>query len=143
MKRSPFLFLAAALLLASACTNPVEKTFGEVMAVHDSAMGHMLEIERMMKALEAEQKTLAADSAADPARAAAVQEAHQALKTGYDGMMTWMKKFRNPDARTPKGEAVAYLEQELVKVRKVQQDIDSGLRQARPLLPAGWDAAQP
>ncbi|RNI31919.1 hypothetical protein EFA69_05255 [Rufibacter immobilis] len=120
-------------LLGSACSpspqQKVDTLQQEVLALHDSAMAKM-------GALYAGRKDLAylKDSVL-------VQDtlAQRSLTTGIDhlaradeGMMQWMRAYRNPDDQAPE-EALRYLEEEKVKIEKVRQEIAQSLRAADSL----------
>lgn len=125
--------LTVALSGMTACAPSEEKKAeelqAEVMALHDSTMAHMGALYNARKELAQMKDSLkASDSIVVQQITAGIND----LAKADESMMQWMRTYRAPDLKKPE-EALPYLQQEKVKIEKVQQDIAQSLRQAQDL----------
>ncbi|MCJ8164575.1 hypothetical protein MKJ04_06925 [Pontibacter sp. E15-1] len=100
-----------------------------VLAKHDSAMAQMGDIYKLRRNLRSLHDTLAARQT-DTLTLQALQEQMEGLSQADAVMMDWMHQYHAPDSLAPQ-HAEAYLQQELLKIQRVQFVMDSTLRAAR------------
>ncbi|TQD37662.1 hypothetical protein [Haloflavibacter putidus] len=141
MKKIIFLFLSIGLV-AACKNNPKDdlkerykERLQEVIDVHDEVMPKMSKISSSISTLEDQLQT-----AENPEK---VEKAIADLKYGYDYMMQWMRDFSNefPDALDPEDyteeeykERFKMLEKQKEEVLKMQEAVNSSLKQANKLI---------
>lgn len=102
-------------------TTGSEALLTEVMAVHDEVMPKKGDIGSLMTILKKMETTTTEDSLN-------VMKAYSALKEADNGMMTWMREFKNPKEQGWNEEKkFTYLTDQQVKVNKVAVDINEAL----------------
>ena len=122
------------LLLISCNSGPSEATQQEeleanVMAIHDDAMAKMGDIYKLRRNLRSLRDTLAAHQT-DSTTLRALQQQIDELNQADEVMMVWMRNYSAPDTLQQE-EAMAYLQQELKKIERVQTVMDSTIQAAR------------
>lgn len=131
MKKSTLL-IALPLLLLTACNSggsEKEELESHVMAVHDEAMAKMGDIYKLRRSLRSLRDTLATQQA-DTATLQILQQQIDGLNAADEGMMVWMRAYQAPDTLQQE-QAMAYLQEELRKIERVQTKMDSTLSAAR------------
>jgi len=101
-----------------------------VLAVHDQAMAKMDHVYILRQNLKKRRDSLAASSR-DTLLVQGLGEHIQLLQKADDHMMKWMHGYKKPEDSLSDGEALRYLQQELVKIEQVQKTMDSTLTAAR------------
>lgn len=130
-----FIRIAMPLLLLTACnTGSTEATQQEeletdVMAIHDDAMAKMGDIYKLRRSFRSLRDTLAAQQT-DTATLQALQQQIDELNQADEVMMVWMRNYQAPDTLQHE-QAMAYLQQELQKIKRVQTVMDSTMQAAR------------
>ena len=108
--------------------SPNKALYDEVMGVHDEVMPKM---DDLYKAKTALKKRLAATPPPSDDETKAINEKIGRIDAASEGMMVWMRQF-NPIADSAgEEEAKAYLEAELIKVKKVKEDILQALESSK------------
>jgi len=107
-----------------------ETLYKEVMDVHNEVMPRMDDIFKLKEAL----KNKVANTPAMPdENKKKIEATILQLDSAGEGMMIWMRKFNPLPDSTGHDEAKAYLENEMVKVKKVRQDILDALEKGKSL----------
>jgi hypothetical protein len=108
--------------------SPNKALYDEVMGIHDEVMPKM---DDLYKAKTVLKKRLAATPPPSDDEIKAIKEKIGRIDAASEGMMVWMRQF-NPVADSAGEEkAKAYLEAELIKVKKVKEDILLALESAK------------
>jgi len=135
MKRKTIVF-ALPLLLLLGCADggtseasELETLEATVLAKHDSAMVLMDDIFKLRHNLRNLHDTLATHIT-DTATARVVQRQIEGLNGADKVMMDWMHNYEAPDS-LQHDQAMAYLQQELKKIERVQVVMDSTIAAAR------------
>lgn len=118
------LLLAFVLSIFASCGNTAAKKdplYKEVMVIHDEVMPKMSEIHKLKKNIKK------SDAAATPV----AMDLIKALDEADEGMMSWMHKFKPPSDETERSN---YLKNELTKVKKVADDINNSIANAKKYL---------
>lgn len=123
---SPILILF--LLFLCSCKQDITRSdaYLEVMKIHDVAMAEMGNIHN--KSVELKKLLSSAKTDYD---SSAYETAIIDLEQAEDGMMEWMQGFQVP--KDPKA-AKVFLEDQLTKVKKMNNDIFSALEKAENLI---------
>ncbi|GAB3831197.1 hypothetical protein GCM10028895_48260 [Pontibacter rugosus] len=100
-----------------------------VMSVHDSAMARIGEIYKIRRQLRALRDTMEIQQA-DTAVLGALQQEINSLNQADEVMMQWMRQYKAPDTLQAKA-AKEYLQNELVKIERVQTVMDSSIQAAQ------------
>ncbi|WP_276496611.1 hypothetical protein [Pontibacter litorisediminis] len=135
MKRH-ILLLALPLAILGACQSGAsgeeEKTELEtkVMAIHDEAMARMGDIYKLRRTLRSMRDTLEAQQQTDSTTVLALEQEISGLNKADEAMMQWMRQYSAPDTLQHE-QAMDYLQQELVKVERVQTIMDSTIEAAQ------------
>lgn len=112
--------------------NDLEVLGQEVMTVHDEAMAKMGEIRQLTNKLEARADSL--QQAGEAEAAQALEPLIAELEAADQGMKTWMRNY-DPSAAAPTAQgAKAYLDEQMEKIRQVNQDMVSSIEQAQQAL---------
>ncbi|RIJ42646.1 hypothetical protein [Pontibacter oryzae] len=138
MKRF-FILAILPLALLAGCQNGASETEqkaeleGNVMAIHDEAMAKMGDIYKLRRQLRSLRDTLEQQAQPDSAAILALQQELSGLNQADEVMMQWMRQYKAPDTLQHQ-QAMTYLQQELVKVTRVQTVMDSTLQAAKQTL---------
>ena len=127
-------FVLAILCGCSQGQNPEEQKEAleqNVLAVHDTAMAKMEDIFKLRKSLRTLRDTLEKQPQSDTAILNNLQQHIQLLNRADEAMMGWMRQYKAPAADMPSEQAINYLQQEMVKIEKVQTLMDSTINAAR------------
>ena len=122
--------LIAFFFTVSACTKqgnhehateegPNQELYDEVMAVHDEVMPKMTDLYKAKTALSTQ---LEMPGLTDDEREGIRQKIIR-IDSASEGMMVWMRQFDPPADSVGADAGRAYLEDQLVKVKKVREDI--------------------
>ncbi len=102
----------------------------KVLGIHDEAMVRMGDIYKLRRQLRTLRDTLEKQPQADSTALPALQQELDGLNRADAVMMQWMHQYKAPDSLQHQ-EAVAYLQQELVKIERVQTVMDSTISAAK------------
>lgn len=126
--------VCALLMVASACNQKKddhhhtddevsssgnEALYDEVMAVHDEVMPKMNDLHKAKTSL---QTRLELPGVADDEKQE-IQQKIARIDSASESMMVWMRQFQPVSESAGEDSARAYLEKELVKVKKVRENI--------------------
>lgn len=111
----------------SAGTSPNAKLYSEVMAIHDEVMPKMDDIYTLKEGLK---KKLADNPAAD--KKSEIESAIARLDAADESMRVWMREF-DSEAIKDEEKKREYLENEMVKVKKLREDMLAAIEQAKTL----------
>ena len=131
------LIFSLALSILCACSsenNPQlqrENLEQQVLAVHDTAMAKMGDIYKLRKNLRSLRDTLEAQAQTDSTILHNLQLHIRLLNQADEAMMAWMRQYKAPTEEQENEQAINYLQQELVKIEKVQTLMDSTIHAAR------------
>ena len=101
--------------------------YNEVMEVHDEVMPKLNDLYKAKTSLQ----TLLAMPGLGESEKAEINNKIARIDSASEGMMVWMRQFNPPADSSEIEEARTYLESELVKVKKVRQDILEALAAAQ------------
>lgn len=110
------------------CGKTQEKPlYDQVMDIHDEVMPKMGDIYKLKKSFR--------DSIANTAdmteeKKAEIEQLIQQLDSANSSMMVWMREFNPPDQKD-KEAFQKYMESELVKVKKMREDVYKALEAAK------------
>lgn len=104
--------------------SPNQALYEEVMAVHDEVMPKMNDLHKAKSSL---QTRLAMPGTAEPEKEN-IQVRIARIDSASEGMMVWMRQFNPLPDSEGEDKARAYLESELIKVKKVRQNILEALK---------------
>lgn len=128
--------LLCTLLLLSGCqsgpstTEQREQLEAEVLELHDNAMAEMGKIYRLRRNMTRLQDTLHTQQP-DTTQLQHLSQHITSLNTADEAMMQWMRQYKAPTEDQPHPEAMAYLQQELEKMTRVKQLMDSTITAAQ------------
>ena len=108
--------------------SPNQELYDEVMSIHDEIMPKMNDIYKARTALT---KQLEAPGLTDAKRSEVNDKVAQ-LDSADESMMVWMRKFNPIPDSLGEEKARKYLEEELVKVKKVRENILQALKRVKP-----------
>jgi hypothetical protein len=108
--------------------SPNKALYDQVMRVHDEVMPKM---DDLYKARTALKKRLAATPPPGDTEIKAINEKIARIDAASEGMMVWMRQFDPVADSAGEEQAKAYLEAELVKGKKVKEDILQALESAQ------------
>jgi hypothetical protein len=119
----------AAFLCAAACqqkhdhheveNSPNQALYDEVMGIHDEVMPKMNDLHKAKTALRTRMEL---PGTSDEEKQTIITRIAR-IDSASEGMMVWMRQFDPLPDSLGEDNARAYLEQELVKVKKVRRDI--------------------
>ncbi|HEY9487346.1 MAG TPA: hypothetical protein VIQ51_03395 [Chryseosolibacter sp.] len=101
--------------------------YNEVMEVHDEVMPKLNDLYKAKTSLQ----TRLAMPGLGESEKAEINNKIARIDSASEGMMVWMRQFNPPADSSEIEEARTYLESELVKVKKVRQDILEALAAAQ------------
>lgn len=125
-------FLFAAVSCQSEKKDEVGDLKEEVIAIHDEVMPLMGELKSLKKEADtlAEQLSME-DSVMHQDRIEELKALSEQLDQAFEGMFIWMRQFKAPEEDMEKSEAIEYLNEQKVKVEKVNKDIKEALSMAK------------
>jgi hypothetical protein len=101
--------------------------YDEVMKIHDDVMPKLNDIHTQKQKL---QQSLVSDPKMADEKKQAINSRISKLDSASEGMMEWMRKFAPIPDSLGEEKAREYLENEMVKVKKVREDILQALKEA-------------
>lgn len=119
-----------------ACTgqkDEVAKLKTEVIAVHDEVMPKMGDLKSNQKLLTAKGDELR-EASADSTEIELYRQVALACDEAYEGMFVWMRQFDSKLEGMNEEEALFYLQDQMIKVTRVNSDIKRALEDADKLL---------
>lgn len=119
-----------------ACTvqkDEVAKLKAEVIAVHDEVMPKMGDLRSNQKLLKAKKDELK-ETSANSTKIDLYRQAALACDEAYEGMFVWMRQFDSKLEGMNEEEALFYLQDQMIKVTRVNSDIKRALLDAEKLL---------
>ena len=143
MKLSIKTLLLVSLLVAAACQqssddhhhnhdqtedSPNKVLYDQVMDVHNEVMPKM---DDLLKAKGALMKKLETPGISEAGKKE-INEKIARIDSASEGMMVWMRQFNPIPDSLGEDKARQYLESEMVKVKKVREDILAALKGAEP-----------
>ncbi len=111
-----FLVLAGSLL---ACEKTEKPLYDQVMDIHDEVMPKMNDLYKLKKQLR---DSIVNTPDMPEERKEEFEQTILLLDSASTSMMVWMRQF-NPPAQKDKEAFQKYMESELVKVRKMREDV--------------------
>ncbi len=130
MRPLSLILLAIVLLTSLSCRNKVSKNqqlYDEVMSIHDEVMPKMDNLYRKKMALK---EKLANNPDLSDEEKQQTNALIARLDSAGEGMMAWMREFEPIPDSEGEDKAREYLENEMVKIKKVRDDINSILSEA-------------
>jgi len=109
------------------CGKAEKPLYDQVMDIHDEVMPKMNEIYKLRKGL---QDSLLHHPEITEASKAEIEKTIVILDSANTSMMVWMRQFNPPDQKDKKA-FEKYMEEELVKVKKMQEEVMSALERAK------------
>lgn len=108
--------------------SPNKRLYDEVMGVHNEVMPKM---DDLYKAKTALKRRLTATPPPSEEEIKTINDKISRIDAASEGMMVWMRQFNPVSDSAGEEEAKAYLEAELIKVKKVKEDILQALESAK------------
>lgn len=122
------------LSLFLACTSKNTELKEEVIAIHDEVMPHMGKLQSLQKELTEKADLLALeDSVGQREQILDLRNTAADLGLAYEGMFVWMRQFEPDQGELTEEEYEAYLNDQKILVKKVNQDINRALEKAEEL----------
>ncbi|WP_157807051.1 hypothetical protein [Algoriphagus formosus] len=106
----------------------------EVIAVHDEVMPQMGKLKNLEKQALNLAEELESNEEGDSLRVQELKALAYDLNQAHEGMFVWMRQYEQENGERSPEEVKAYLEDQMVKVRKVNEDIKTALAKASSLL---------
>jgi hypothetical protein len=143
MKKYTFLFSFAILLIFQSACNTDSKEgkeeqlsereliYKEVMEIHDAVMPKMSEINRLKRKLYGQ---IESDSTISDGVKSEVMATLTELANAENGMMNWMRDFKNPKESDPEQKVIDYLNQEKETISQVSDQMLNSLKKGSKLL---------
>ncbi|WP_375582979.1 hypothetical protein [Cyclobacterium xiamenense] len=141
MKVRPFPLFVLFFVLQFSCTAEKDENVilkEQVIAIHDEVMPEIGTLRSRQKKLEEKADSLMQEAGTQESDGQ-VQEllaAAQSCEAAYDGMFVWMRQFESEYEDMTEEEVRMYLEDQMQKVERVKQDIQSALTRSDALLNA-------
>lgn len=101
----------------------------QVMAIHDESMAKMGDIFKLRRQLRTMRDTMEAQQA-ESTDLLVLQQEINSLNEADEVMMQWMRQYEAPDS-LQHPQAMAYLQQELDKIKRVRTVMDSTIQAAQ------------
>ncbi|NVJ85911.1 MAG: hypothetical protein HWE15_06375 [Algoriphagus sp.] len=138
MKRNTFIFTLFTILLLVGCGPSIsdenKNLRAEVIGVHDEVMPLMGKLKNLEREALNRVEELESNPEIDTLQVEELKALAYDLSQAYEGMFVWMRQYETEDGdRTPE-EVKAYLEDQMIKVQKVNEDIKAALDKADKLL---------
>ena len=119
-----FIVLVASLL---ACQKAEKPLYDQVMDIHDEVMPKMNDLYKLRKQL---QDSIANTADIPEEEKMEMEQTILQLDSASNSMMVWMREFNPPDQKD-KDAFQKYMESELVKVKKMREDVMWALDKAK------------
>ncbi|MBD8491190.1 hypothetical protein IFO69_20725 [Echinicola sp. CAU 1574] len=132
LKANKLLLLCVVIMMASCESDKKsrEKMIEEVMIIHDEVMPKMGKIKSAQKRLLQEAEILEReDSVAKSSKVKELRMIAGQLGDAYDGMFDWMHQYPKSFDDMAEDEVFKVLEEQKVKITKVNKDIKEALKQ--------------
>lgn len=132
-----FLLFGLTFLFQSCGNKQVEankKLREEVIAVHDEVMPKMGQLKSLEKTALQMVEELSVSPEPNQEKIDALKTLAAELDQAYEGMFVWMRQYEIEDGEKTPEEVKAYLEDQMVKVKKVNEDIKNVLQKADSLI---------
>lgn len=130
----PFLMLFSSIALIVVACNGSQKEIAALdkatMDIHDEAMKEMADMNRTSRAL----KAFVSTALMTPEQSAPYSEVLLRMENAETGMMNWMTQYKSPEDM-PAEQALAYLQDQKMKITKNRDDIHDALEAGKKLLP--------
>ncbi len=110
-----------------ACSKAEKPLYDQVMDIHDEVMPKMNDLYKLKKGL---QDSIANTPNISEETKKEFEETILVLDSASNSMMVWMRAF-NPPEQTDKEAFQKYMESELVKVKKMREDVMRALDKAQ------------
>ncbi|MEX2513720.1 MAG: hypothetical protein WD398_12515 [Cyclobacteriaceae bacterium] len=110
----------------------------KVIAVHDEVMPKIGNLKSVQKDLLEKAKELEKRQTADSDQIEALHSTVNDCEEAYNNMFVWMRQYQSDYGEMTDEEIRDYLNNQLLKVEKVNQDIKSALDQADSLLSVNY-----
>ena len=133
-----FLLLLPFLFSCNPGQNEQQKLKDKVIAVHDEVMPKIGNLKSVQKDLLVKVKELEKRHPADSAHIDALRSTVNDCEEAYNNMFVWMRQFQSDYGEMTDEEIRDYLNNQLQKVEKVNQDIKSALNHADSLLSVNY-----
>ncbi len=138
MKLSTRLLFVILILIGFACgpnaKEENQKLRDEVIAIHDEVMPLMGKLKSLEKDANSLIEEIEAAETVDSVRITDLKALAYDLNQAYDGMFVWMRQYETEDGELSDEEVKSYLDDQMVKVTKVNEDITAALEKADLLL---------
>lgn len=125
--------LACISMLGGGCkggSEEMKKLDKDIMAVHDEAMKEMADMNRVSREI----KKFMTTALMTPEQSQKFTEVLTNIEKAESDMMSWMREYDFPKDK-PQAEAMAYLQDQLVKITKNRDDIHAAHEAGKQLLP--------
>ncbi len=109
------------------CGKAEKPLYDQVMDIHDEVMPKMNDLHKLKKGLQ-DSIANTPDMAEEKKRE--FEQTILLLDSASNSMMVWMRQFNPPDQKDKEG-FQKYMESELVKVKKMREDVMSVLEKAQ------------
>lgn len=132
-----FLLFGLTILFQSCGNKQVEankKLREEVIVVHDEVMPKMGQLKSLEKTALQMVEELSVSPEPNQEKIDALKTLAAELDQAYEGMFVWMRQYEVEDGEKTPEEVKAYLEDQMVKVTKVNEDIKNVLQKADSLI---------
>jgi len=142
-----FLLFAPSLLLpgckpggpaagGSGSTSDTTSLEAQVMAIHDAAMPRLTEINQISAQLRSIKDATPEDANGKIVLPDGFEPVFDALKLADQGMWDWMKEYNDGKAAAKPENLAAFYQDQLLKVSKVNNDIDKAITDAQAWIKA-------
>lgn len=108
----------------TSCAEKEKSLYDQVMDIHDEVMPKMNDIYKMRKALK---DSLANTPDMSEKTKQEITQTILTLDSAGNSMMVWMREFNPPDQKDEEA-FKKYMESELVKVKKMREDVMKALK---------------
>jgi hypothetical protein len=117
------------MIFISACSGGGnQELYDEVMKVHDEVMPKMNDVHSAKMALKEKLETISDSTSAEKSE---IEGKIARLDSASEGMMVWMRQFNPMPDSVGEDKAREYLEAEMIKVKKVRDDILQALEESK------------
>ena len=138
MKYSAVFLLFGLTFLFQSCGNEQveanKKLREEVISVHDEVMPKMGQLKSLEKTALQMIEELSVSPEPNQEKIDSLKALAAELDQAYEGMFVWMRQYEVEDGEKTPEEVKAYLEEQMVKVSKVNEDIKNVLKKADSLI---------
>jgi len=131
----PFLII---VIFFVSCGSSLEEENSEmrakVIAVHDEVMPMMGKLKSLEKRAISEASELEAESSSDSLKIQELKALAYDLEQAYEAMFVWMRQYDNENGERSPEEVKAYLEEQMEKVKVLNEKITTALNKAEKTL---------